>query len=121
MLPPDYLGCKKCLDALDELLSVYKKMAAKSESQTTKDILGYRIKFIGRLSTIDITFEDQVKILTQLINSRTTMKKHFIEISGIDSAIHKRMDVLTQLSVLERKLSVTIKPIRSQANLGSVM
>lgn len=126
MFPSDYLGHKRCLDALDEILSAYNKMATDSEKQITVDIIDYRINFIASLSTDVISFEDQVKIVTQLIDSRTTMKKHLIESSAIDSAINKKLRTLRRISEEEldmlvgSTLSGTIKPFGSEANLVSV-
>ena len=92
MLPSDYIGYKKCLDAVDELLSAYNKMATDPEKEITMNIIYYRIRFIARLSTDKISFEDQVKILTQLINSRRTIKTLYygdIDPFAIDSVIKR--------------------------------
>ena len=126
MFPSDYRGHKRCLDALDEILSAYSKMATDSEKQIIVDIIDNRVNFIASLNTNVINFEDQVKIVTQLINSRTTVRKHLIESSAIDSAIKRKLRTLRQISeeelgmLVEGTLSGTIKPFGSEANLVSV-
>ncbi|KAG6999264.1 hypothetical protein G7Y79_00036g072200 [Physcia stellaris] len=109
MFPSDYRGHKRCLDALDEILSAYNKMATDSEKHITVDIIDNRINFIASLSTDIISFEDQVKIVTQLINSRTTMKKHLIESSAIDSAIKEKLRTLRQIS--EEELGMLVEEV----------
>lgn len=94
---PKSIDYKKLLEDLDGLL-VLANMLGVDQSALIVETIDNRIKFIARLNTRDIRFEDLVKIVTLLIKSRNIMKQQSLDTSAIDNAINEKLKALRKIS-----------------------